>query len=63
MADFKPTVKKHAINERKLQLHAQNSVGKNATLKFNIITNYPRIDVYTNDDNDPKINKNPFEQH
>lgn len=59
MSDFKPTVKKHAINERKLQLHTQNSVGKNATLKFNIITNYPRIDVYTNDDNDPK-NKEPI---
>lgn len=55
MSDFKPTVKKHAINEKKLQLHSQNAVGKSSTLKFNINKNYPRIDVYTNDDNDPKM--------
>lgn len=59
MADFKPTIKKHAINEKKLQLHAMNASGKNATLKFNVVKNYPRIDVYTNDDNDPK-NKEPI---
>jgi hypothetical protein len=59
MADFRPTVKKHAINERKLQLHTPNASGKNATLKFNIVKNYPRIDVYTNDDNDAK-NKEPI---
>lgn len=59
MADFKPTVKRHAINEKKLQLHAPSASGKNATLKFNVVKNYPRIDVYTNDDNDPK-NKEPI---
>ena len=59
MSDFKPTIKKHAINEKKLQLNANNAVGKSATLKFNIAKNYPRIDVYTNDDNDPK-SKDPI---
>lgn len=59
MSDFRPTVKKHAINEKKLQLHATNSVSKQATLKFNVAKNYPRIDVYTNDDNDPK-SKDPI---
>lgn len=55
MADFnRPPPKKHAINEKKLQLHQLNESGKSATLKFNVNKNYPRIDVYTNDDNDPK---------
>lgn len=54
MSDFKPAIEKHAINEKKLQIHAQNATGKSATLKFNVNKNYPRIDVYTNDDNDPK---------
>jgi hypothetical protein len=60
MADFnRPAPKKHAINEKKLQLHSPNASGKNATLKFNVNKNYPRIDVYTNDDNDPKA-KDPI---
>lgn len=54
MADFKPTVKKHAINDKKLQLWAPNASGKSASLKFNVVKNNPRIDVYTNDDSDPK---------
>lgn len=55
MADFnRPPPKQHPINEKKLQLHQLNESGKNATLKFNVVKNYPRIDVYTNDDNDSK---------
>lgn len=54
MADFKPQIEKNALNARKMQLQAPNAAGKNAGMTLRIHNNNFRIQVYTNDPNDPK---------
>lgn len=54
MADFRPTVEKNALNARKMQLQAPNAAGKNAGMIIRLHENNWRIQVYTNDPNDPK---------
>ena len=54
MADFRPTIEKNALNARKMQLSAPNAAGKNAGFIMRLHENNWRIQVYTNDPNDPK---------
>lgn len=42
----------HALNNKKLDIWAPNGQGKNATLKWGFVSNNPRLNVYTNVDND-----------
>lgn len=54
MSDFKPQIEKNALNARKMQLQAPNAAGKNAGMNIRLHNNNFRIQVYTNDPNDPK---------
>lgn len=42
----------NALNNQKLKLWASNGAGKNASLSFGFVGNNPRINVYTNIEND-----------
>ncbi len=54
MSDFKPQIEKNALNARKMQLYAPNQAGKSAGMNIRLHNNNFRIQVYTNDPNDPK---------
>lgn len=59
MADFKPAPReKNALDNRKLSLSAPlpNGGGKKSSLQWSLVSNNPRITVFTNDPNDANNN-------
>lgn len=54
MSDFRPQIEKNALNTRKMHLSAPNAAGKFAGMNIRLHNNNFRIQVYTNDPNDPK---------
>lgn len=60
MADYIPTRKKIALDNRKLTLSVPcpSAQGKYSTLAWRLVSNNPRIDVYTNDPQDNTAKNN-----
>lgn len=54
MSDFRPKIKKIALDNTKLNLQTPNTVGKTATLKWGLKKNNPQLTVWTNEPNDTK---------
>jgi hypothetical protein len=54
MSDFRPKIKKIALDNSKLSLQCPNAAGKLATLKWGLKKNNPQLTVWTNEPNDTK---------